>query len=149
MLPNKKAMVASSPTFEAFDLRELEMTSILVLDDGVSLKRQCDALTDVPHMFVTLAKTGAEAVREIMETDFDVIICNMQMPQMSGEMFYRAVERVKPGLCSRFIFMTDAATSRRTEKFIENVDGLRLFKPVKVSQLTRMVTLAAARGRSS
>jgi DNA-binding NarL/FixJ family response regulator len=148
MLPNKKAMVASSPTFEAIDLRELEMTSILMLDDGVGLKRQFDALTDVPYMFVTLAKTGAEAVREIMETDFDVIICNMQMPLMSVEMFYRAVERVKPGLCNRFIFVADAETSRRAEKFIETVDGLLLFKPVKINQLTRIVTLAAARGRT-
>jgi DNA-binding NarL/FixJ family response regulator len=83
-----------------------------------------------------------------METDFDVIICNMQMPLMSVEMFYRAVERVKPGLCNRFIFVADAETSRRAEKFIETVDGLLLFKPVKINQLTRIVTLAAARGRT-
>jgi DNA-binding NtrC family response regulator len=141
-------MVVPSPTLDSFDLRELEMTSILMLDDGISLKLQCEALSDAPDTFVTLARTGAEAVREIMETDFDVVICNMQMPQMPGEMFYRAVERVKPGLCNRFIFVADAATSRRAEKFIENVDGLLLFKPVKISQLTRMVTLASARGRS-
>lgn len=123
------------------------MTSILVLDDGVSLRRECQALTDAPDFILTLARTGAEAVREVMETDFDVIVCNMQMAQMSGEMFYRAVERVKPGLCNRFIFVADAATTRRAEKFIEHVDGLLLFKPVKISHLSRMVTLAAARGR--
>jgi DNA-binding NarL/FixJ family response regulator len=83
-----------------------------------------------------------------METDFDVIVCNMQMAQMSGEMFYRAVERVKPSLCKRFIFVADAGTTRRAESFIEHVDGLLLFKPVKISHLSRMVTLAAARGRS-
>jgi CheY-like chemotaxis protein len=141
-------MVAPNPTFDSLDLRELEMTSILMLDDGVSLKSQCAALLEAPDLFVTLARTGAEAVREIMETDFDVIICNMQMPMMPGEMFYRAVERVKPALCNRFIFVANAATSRRAEKFIETVDGLLLFQPVKISQLMRMVTLAAARGRN-
>jgi len=140
-------MVAPNPTFDSKNLHQLEMTSILVLDDGVSLKRQCQALADAPDLFLTVAKTGAEAVREVMETDFDVIICNMQMPQMPGEMFYRAVERVKPALCSRFIFIGTSATSQRAEKFIENVDGLILYKPVKISQLVRMVTLAAARGR--
>jgi CheY-like chemotaxis protein len=140
-------MVAPNPTFGTLDLREVEMTSILVLDDGISLRKQCEALSDAPDMFVTLARTGAEAVREIIETDFDVIICNMQMPMMPGEMFYRAVERVKPALCHRFIFVANAATSRRAEKFIETVDGLVLYQPVKISQLTRMVTLAAARGR--
>lgn len=141
-------MVAPNPTFDSLDLRELEMTSILMLDDGVSLRRECLALTDASDFILTFARTGAEAVREVMETDFDVIICNMQMPQMSGEMFYRAVERVKPALCRRFIFAADAATSRRADKFIENVDGLLLFKPVKISHLMRMVTLAAARGRN-
>jgi len=140
-------MVAPNPTFDSLDLRELEMTSILVLDDGVSLRRECQALTDAPDFILTMARTGVEAVREVMETDFDVIICNMQMPQMPGEMFYRAVERVKPALCNRFIFVADPATTRRAEKFIEHVDGLLLFKPVKISHLNRMVTLAAARGR--
>jgi CheY-like chemotaxis protein len=143
-----KTMVAPNPTFDSLDLREVEMTSILVLDDGVSLARESQALSDVPDFFVTPVRTGGDAVREVMETDFDVIICNMQMAQMSGEMFYRAVERVKPALCRRFIFVSDAATTRRAESFIEHVDGLLLFKPVKISHLTRMVTLAAARGRS-
>jgi CheY-like chemotaxis protein len=140
-------MVAPNPTFDTLDLRELEMTSILLLDDGVSLKRECEALSDTTDLFVTLARTGVEAVREVMETDYDVIICNMQMPMMPGEMFYRAVERVKPALCSRFIFIANASTGRRAEKFIESVDGLLLYRPVKISHLTRMVTLAAARGR--
>jgi CheY-like chemotaxis protein len=141
-------MVAPNPTFDSLDLRELEMTSILMLDDGLSLKRECEALDGVPDLFVTLARTGAEAVREVMETNFDVIICNTQMPMMPGEMFYRAVQRVKPELCSRFIFIANSETGRRAEKFVESVDGLLLFKPVKISHLTRIVTLAAARGRN-
>lgn len=141
-------MVAPNPTFDSLDLRELEMTSILVLDDGVSLRRECQALTDAPDLILTVARTGVEAVKEVMETDFDVVICNMQMPQMPGEMFYRAIERVKPALCRRFIFVANAATSRRAETFIKNVDGLLLFKPVRINHLTRMVALAAARGRN-
>jgi CheY-like chemotaxis protein len=141
-------MVALNPTCDFLELRELEMTSILLLDDGVSLKRELEALSDTPDFIVTLAKTGAEAVREVMETDFDVIICNMQMPQMPGEMFYRAIQLVKPALCSRFIFVANTSASRRAENFIEKVDGLLLFRPVPISHLSRMVTLAAARGRN-
>src|SRR5690606_23215817 len=110
MLPNLlKPMVAPNPTFDSFDLKELEMTSILLLDDGSSLKREAQALSDTPDFILTHVRTGAEAVREIMETDFDVIICNMEMAQMPGEMFYRAVERVKPALCRRFIFVANAS----------------------------------------
>ena len=141
-------MVVQNPTYDSLDLRELEMTSILLIDDGVGLRAESQALMDASDLIVTAARNGAEAVREVLETDFDVIICNMEMSQMPGEMFYRAVERVKPALCKRFIFIADAATTRRAEDFIENVEGLLLFKPVKISHLMRMVTLAAARGRN-
>ena len=80
-----------------------------------------------------------------METNYDVILCNMQL---SGDMFYRAVQRVRPNLCRRFIIVTTANLTRRSEAFINDVDGLVLFKPVKISHLMRMVTLAAARGRA-
>lgn len=140
-------MVAPTPIFAFTDFKELEMTSILMLDDGVALSPEYAALQDASDLIVTRVRTGPEAVREIMETDFDVIICNMQMQQMPGDMFYLAVKRAKPNLCSRFIFVTTPSISRRAESFIESVDGMALFKPVKVSHLLRMVTLAAARGR--
>jgi len=140
-------MVAPNPTFETLDLRELEVTSILMLDDGVTLAREYETLSDEPDLIVTKARTGADAVQEVMETDFDVIICNMQMPMMPGEMFYRAVQRIKPALCNRFIFVANSTTSRRAEMFIQDVDGLVLYKPVKIRHLLRMVKLAAARGR--
>lgn len=137
-------MVAPYSISESLDFRELEMTSVLVLDDGVSLARELKALVDAPDLVISHVRTGPDGVREIMETNYDVVLCNMQL---SGEMFYRAVQRARPNLCGRFIFVTTANLTRRAEAFINEVDGLVLFKPVKISHLLRMVTLAAARGR--
>src|ERR1700737_624870 len=40
---------------------------------------------------VTSVPSGVEGLREIMKGTFDLIICDMMMPQVGGEMFYWAV----------------------------------------------------------
>jgi CheY-like chemotaxis protein len=37
--------------------------------------------------------SGIEGLREIMNARFDLIICDMMMPRMAGEMFYWAPEQ--------------------------------------------------------
>ena len=45
---------------------------------------------------VTAVSNGAEGLREIIKDTFDLIICDMMMPKVGGEMFYWAVTRVRP-----------------------------------------------------
>jgi CheY-like chemotaxis protein len=142
-------MVAHSLILEGNGLCNLEVTSVLVLDDGLSLSRETSALMDVPDFLVTEVRSGVEGVRKVMETAFDAIICNMEMPQMPVEMFYRAVQQARPPLCNRFIFVANTALTPAMARFIQDVDGLVLFKPVDISYLSRMVTLAAARGHAA
>jgi DNA-binding NarL/FixJ family response regulator len=97
---------------------------------------------------VTLARNGVEGVREVMSMDFDVILCDMMMPQMPGDMFYLAVQRTKPHLCSRFVFITAHSGNAKVEEFIKNVNGLVLFKPVQIEELVRMISFAIKRGQS-
>ena len=43
-----------------------------------------------------LAERGVEGVHEVLASEFDAILCDMQMPTLPGDMFYRAVERMRP-----------------------------------------------------
>jgi CheY-like chemotaxis protein len=38
--------------------------------------------------------------------DFDVILCDLMMPGLSGDRLHSEVRRLKPHLCDRFIFMS-------------------------------------------
>src|SRR5688572_1363435 len=78
--PNPVSTV-SSPT-------ELDIKSILLLDDDEQLSETLKALLEAHNFVVTLARNGVEGVREVMAMDFDVVICDMLMPQMPGDMFY-------------------------------------------------------------
>src|SRR5438270_14048431 len=84
---------------------------------------------------VTSVRSGVEGLREIMKGTFDLIICDMMMPQVGGEMFYWAVTRVRPAAAQRFIFFTGHQNNPATEFFFRRVNATVLFKPFKMKAL--------------
>jgi CheY-like chemotaxis protein len=84
---------------------------------------------------VISATSGVEGLREIMKEPFDLILCDMMMPQMGGEMFYWAVTRVRPAAAQRFIFFTGHKKNPPMEFFFQRVNATVLFKPFKMSAL--------------
>ena len=53
---------------------------------------------------VTSVPSGVEGLREIIKDPFDLIVCDMMMPRVGGEMFYWAVTRIRPAAGQRFHF---------------------------------------------
>ena len=119
---------------------ELDIKSILVLDDDIELADTLKALLENHNFVVTTATNGVEGLREIMDMDFDVIICDMVMPSLPGDMFYLAVKKTKPHLCDRFLFITGHSDNPRVDAFLKQTNGLVLIKPVLTEELVPMIT---------
>ena len=64
-----------------------------------------------------------------------MIICDLQMTQLDGDLFFATIERVKPALARRFIFVTGLADEARFQKFVSTVEVPVLRKPVPVEML--------------
>src|SRR5258707_13836795 len=120
---------------------ELEIKSILLLDDDTELAETLKELLESRNFVVTTAGDGAGGLREVIEMDFDVIICDMLMPGMPGDMFYLAVKKVKPQMAGRFLFITGHRGNPRVDEFLQSIDALVLFKPVLTDELVRMISL--------
>jgi CheY-like chemotaxis protein len=85
---------------------------------------------------VTSVPSGVEGLREIMKgRAFDLIICDMMMPQVGGEMFYWAVTRVRRGAARRFIFFTGHQHNQAIEFFFRRVNATVLYKPFTLKEL--------------
>ena len=84
---------------------------------------------------LTSVPSGVEGLREIMRAPFDVIICDMIMPKMGGEMFYQAVTRVRPAAGQRFIFFSGHKNNPAIERFFHRVNAPVLYKPFRLSLL--------------
>ena len=138
-------MPAISPSANPLAASDLEIKTILLLDDDEELASTLKELLETRNFIVTLARNGVEGLREVMAMDFDVILCDMMMPTMPGDMFYLAVQKVKPYLCSRFLFVTGNGDDPRTNDFLQRSDGLVVFKPVPSDELLQMISLVLQR----
>jgi CheY-like chemotaxis protein len=84
---------------------------------------------------VTSVQSGIDGLREIMKDGFDLIICDMMMPKMGGEMFYWAVTRVRPATRKHFVFFTGHKNNPPNEFFFRRVNATVIYKPFKLSVL--------------
>ena len=66
---------------------------------------------------------------------FDLILCDLRMPVMTGIEFYELLLSRDPALAARMIFMTGGAFTARAEAFLERSTNERLDKPFKLGQL--------------
>jgi len=128
---------------------ELEIKNILLVDDDIDLANTLKELLESHNFVVTTVQDGVDALREVMNFDFDVIICDMLMPKMPGDMFYLAVQKTKPDLCRRFLFVTGYGDNPKVEAFLKRVDGLVIFKPVLSDDLIHMISIVMKRGQEA
>ena len=98
---------------------DLEIKNILLVDDDVELANTLKALLESRNFVVTTVGDGVHALREVMAFDFDVIVCDLLMPNMPGDMFYLAVQKTKPELCRRFLFVTGHGDDPKVEDVLE------------------------------
>jgi len=128
---------------------DLEIKNILLVDDDEALADTLKLLLESHNFIVTTAVNGADALREVMAFDFDVIICDMMMPKMAGDMFYLAVQKVKPQLNSRFLFVTGHADNPKVDSFLRTIDAQVVFKPVLTEELVRMISFVLKRSQDA
>ena len=139
-------MPSSQPSAKSPDA-SLDIKSILLLDDDVDLADTLKALLETRNFVVTTVGNGVEGLREIMAFDFDVIMCDLMMPKMPGDMFYTAVQRAKPQLCERFIFITGHGDKPSVGEFLKKTNALILAKPVNTEELIRAISFVLNRAR--
>jgi len=84
---------------------------------------------------VTSVPSGVEGLREITKDAFDVILCDMMMPGLGGEMFYWGVTRIRPATARRFIFFTGHRNNPAIEFFFQRVNATVLIKPFPLKTL--------------
>ena len=138
-------MTATSRSESDAVASELEIKSILLVDDDEALADTLKLLLESRNFVVSTASNGLEALREVQAFDFDVIICDMLMPKMAGDMFYLAVQKTKPELAKRFFFVTGHADNPKVDSFLKRIDALVVFKPVLTDELVRMISLVLKR----
>lgn len=108
---------------------------VLAVDDETLLLKAYRRML-IDHHDVELRAGGKEALALLAEDrDFDVILCDLQMPGMSGSEFYGHVKQSYPELCDRFLFITGGAFAPEARRFLDESPCLCINKPFQLEEL--------------
>src|SRR5207249_2888317 len=87
---------------------------------------------------VVCAANGRDALRAIADQNFDAVLCDLMMPQMTGMDLHEALAE-RPELQPRIIFMTGGAFTPAARAFLDRVPNERLDKPFDTNALRALV----------
>ena len=120
---------------------------ILVVDDE---KYILDFFVEVFQMYpvdVDTACDGRAALDMMQLHEYDLIVTDFKMPQMSGRELFEWIKEHRPHLASRIVFVTGDTVSPETRSFFESTANRYLAKPFRIEEVREVVqqTLEAAR----
>ena len=118
---------------------------VLVVDDDIELVLTYQELLQAHGYQASTAANGREALKLVGSSDVDVVICDLSMPDLAGDLFYREVGRVRPELLKRFIFITGNADNPLYETFLKSVPVPVIAKPASMeSVLEKLAAVLSA-----
>lgn len=117
---------------------------LLIVDDELTVAR---ALKRVLTQYeITVVGDPNEAVGLLrIERSFDVILCDLMMPGVTGPELYQGACSLHPALQSRFVFMTGGAFADWAREFLERTRCPILHKPFSLEDVCEIVERILAR----
>ena len=138
-LPPARAEVLKEEPLLALDIAARRRGRILVVDDEPMIAAAVQRTLSAEHDVVVLRSAG-EALRRITAGErFDVILCDLMMPQMTGMDLHAALFRVAQEQAARMIFLTGGAFTARTQAFLDVTPNQRVEKPFNVRHLRALI----------
>ncbi|MEQ8224049.1 MAG: ATP-binding protein [Candidatus Eremiobacterota bacterium] len=113
--------------------------SILVVDDEALIVDVIISSLKKHGYTVKGALDGKKAIELIKEMDFDLVISDYRMPNLSGEKLYRTLLEVKPSLLKKLIYITGEIVDETNLAFIKENELPVLQKPFDINKLIEIV----------
>ena len=117
---------------------------VLVVEDEPTVARLIADVLEDEGMRVEVLMNGREALDRASQQTFDLVICDMKMPGLDGQHFYKSLERAGNPLRERFLFVTGDVIAAPTREFLERHHLPHVAKPFRVEELTEKVHSALA-----
>ena len=112
---------------------------ILVVDDE-PMVRQLARTILARDSHVDVASNGVEALDRLRASEsYDLVLCDLMMPEMSGAELCRLLELERPDLARRVVFMSGGAVSDSLDSYLEQSARPRFDKPFTPSELRAFV----------
>jgi CheY-like chemotaxis protein len=116
----------------------LRQARVLVIDDQEAVGRALERT--LRGCDVVVLTSATEALERVVGGErFDVILCDLMMPEVTGSELYDEILRQVPDQAARMIFITGGATTDQARKFLDHVALPVLAKPFDPAALRDLV----------
>jgi PAS domain S-box-containing protein len=118
---------------------------ILIIDDEKAVRASMVRM--LKRHDVVEAGSG-EAGRVMLETDraFDLVLCDVMMPSLSGVELHEWLVQIDPDLAKKVVFVTGGAFTPRARDYLNKVGNHRLEKPFDIAEFRRTVDELVLKG---
>ena len=111
---------------------------VLLIDDDQHVTRMiARALRDFE---VTVVNDARHALGILAAESFDVILCDLMMPNITGIDIHRELTRLNAAQAKRMIFLTGGSFSAEADDFLTNIENPWIQKPFATAALQRACT---------
>jgi CheY-like chemotaxis protein len=112
---------------------------ILVIDDELALASSVRRMLSSEHEVLAIT-SARDAIERIASGErFDVILCDLMMPEVTGMDLHAELSRLAPDQAEQVIFMTGGAFTSRARTFLDQVGNPRIEKPFDVHSIRALV----------
>jgi two-component system, NtrC family, sensor kinase len=130
--PELAAMLPKPEQEAEVEAEPLRGRVLVVDDEPLILRMMMHALRDHDVVGVTSA---ADALVQCTTRRFDVVLCDLMMPGMTGMQLYERLRETNPGMESQVVFMTGGTLLPDVQGFLTVTPNPCLEKPIPIKRL--------------
>ncbi len=112
---------------------------VLIIDDEPLILGALRRAFGTDYQMTCLADARQAVSRLASGERYDVVLCDLMMPEMSGMELYAELARVAPEQAERVIFLTGGAFTAKAREFLEQVPNPRIEKPIDFQNLRALM----------
>ncbi len=111
---------------------------ILLVDDDPLVQNSIRRTLERHHDVIVVG-SGGRALQLLEAEKFDIVLCDLIMPGMTGMQLFETLRLRDPAQAARFVFLTGGTSSPEARSFLLGVDNPRAYKPLGADEIVRLI----------
>ncbi|MBK7400841.1 MAG: response regulator [Myxococcales bacterium] len=116
---------------------------VLVIDDEPLVRKTLSRLLTGRGHEVVEVGSAHEALSRVAAHEFDVLLCDLMMPEMTGFDLHATLEQTRPDVARRMVFISGGAVTEQARAFVEHPGRRVLEKPFDMAAVLEAVDAVA------
>jgi CheY-like chemotaxis protein len=117
----------------------MRVLRVLVVDDQEHMRELLVESLSADGHTVDPAEDGVAALRLIDQQTYDLVVSDLQMPQVDGPKLYEEVRKRRPDSAPRFVFITGEDEAPGYGRFLVDTKAPVVTKPFKLKEFRQLL----------